>query len=290
MQGLKLTPAQALALLKKAGAPVVEIVTDEAQASADFKEDTVLGEIDKARTPIIRPQIEGEIKEAVTKAANGTMSGTYKSAIARTFKGSGVTRSELDAIDNIDDLLKMVLEKHNSTFSKDSEEMRKTLEEVTTKHAETLKKTTEEWEGKYKAKEQELQDRDIDEVMAGKVKAIPRTGGNELTQAQQLKAFIREQYSLVYDPAKKALALRMKDNPEMPVYANDEKSRFLEVDDVAKTYFGDMGILAKDTRNQNPNDAMKNQQGNNSGEQQNKSSQDAFGHVDASAEVNRLLA
>lgn len=258
MSQIKLTVAQATALLKAAGAPVVEIVTDEAQATPDFKEDAVLAEIDKARLPIIRPQIEGEIKDTIIKTANGQTSGAYKSALYRAFQSAGVTRPELDKYDDLNKMMEDLLSKHNATFSKDTEALREELKTAAAKHNEALAAKDKEWQEKLQESQQKFVERDIDEVLSGVVKQIPRTGGNEMVQARQLKQYLRDQYHIHYDEAKKTIELRDKENKEMPVYANESKSAFLKAEDAAKTFLSDLGVVATDNRHASAQDAMKN--------------------------------
>jgi len=270
---LKLTLAQALELLKAAGAPVAEIVTDEAQATPDFKQDVALSEIDKARMPIIRPQIEAEVKDGIIGSTTGKVAGTFKSALARAFKATGISRNELDNFKSEDEMLAHLVAKHNETFGKDTEALRNQLEDVTATHASTLAAKEQEWHGKVTAAEAKFIDRDIQEQLTAIVKEIPRTGGSEAAQAKQLMSYLRDQYHIHYDQESRKISLRDKTNPEKMVFANAENTRFLEPKEMAQTFLTELGVVAKDTRNQSAQGAMNNNNGNQNNNNENQQQQ-----------------
>lgn len=256
MSQIKLTVAQATALLKAAGAPVVEIVTDEAQATPDFKESAVLAEIDKARMPIIRQQIEQSVKDEVSSSVKGATAGMFKSALVRAFKATGISRNELDKYDDEDKMLEDLLGKYNAKFSQDTEQLRGEIKALTEKQSAVIAEKEKEWQEKVKEAQQKYIERDIDEALSAIVKEIPRTGGNEMVQARQLKQFLRDQFHIHYDEQKRGIELRDKEKNES-LAMNDTKTDWLKVQDVAKSFLSDLGVVATDNRHASAQDAMK---------------------------------
>lgn len=254
----KITSAQALELLKAAGAPVAEIVASDADATADFNTDTALAAIDASRTAIIKAQIEPTMRTEITSAVAGKSAGALRSVIARK---TGIKRSDLEGL-NEEEMIEKALGYYTTTFGKDTEDLRNQMTALTAEHAKTLAAKEEDWGKKLKAAEDKFTERDIDDLLTAIVKTIPRTGGNETLQAQQLKQYIRNQYTLHYDGDKRSVGLREKSNPEAPVF-NDTKTKEKGVDELARKFFEDLGILATDTRHVDPNKRVPGSQQTN---------------------------
>ncbi len=281
MSKLKITTVQALALLSAAGAPPVEIVADEKDASTEFSADAALASIDEARTAVIRPKIEGEIRTEVSKAAAGKSAGTIRSIVKRKF---GLKEADLEGL-NEEQMIEKGLTTRDEKLSKDTEELRKEITDLTEKHAGELSKKEDEWKGKVKDAEDRYTERDIDEYLAAQVKGVPRTGGNELAQARQLKAHLRDTYNIVWNAEKKAVELREKANPEK-LAMNAVGNQLLALGDVTRTFLTDLGVAATDQRHVNPKDAMNNDRGGAADDSRQRSSSavvsdDVKAHLDA---------
>jgi hypothetical protein len=240
----KLTQAQAISLLKAVGVPDVEIVAE----AADFNLDETTRLIDTARRPIIRTQIEDELRDSISRAATGRIAGTFKSALAREF---GVTRDELDQYDSgkEGDMIKALMAKWqaaNPGKDADTEGLRQQLQAAVAAHAAKLAEQKTTYENQLAEANAKFVGRDINDSLAAQIKAIPRTGGDENMQAQMLRAHLEGLYHIEYNPQTKKIELRDKANRER-VVMNEAGTQILSVDQVAKNFLEGLGVAAKDT-------------------------------------------
>lgn len=253
----KLTLEQALSLLKALGAPVVEIVSDPAAASPEFNADEAVRSVDTARKPIIRSQIEDEVRDTIAKSASGRTAGTFKSALAREF---GVTRDELDKFDSgkEGDMVKALMAKWteaNPSKDADAESLRQQMQSLADAHKTALDAQKASYEAKISEVNAKFIGRDIDELLAGHIKAIPRVGGDESAQAKMLRAHLEGLYHLEYNPATKKVELRDKEKHER-IVMNEAGTQILSVDQVAKSFLENLGVAAKDTSKITPTSVM----------------------------------
>lgn len=264
----KLTLEQALSLLKALGAPVAEIVSDPAAASADYNADEAVRSVDTARKPIIRSQVEDEIRDSIAKAATGRTAGTFKSALAREF---GITRDELDKFDSgkEGDMIKMLLAKYAEAHpagegSADADSLRQQMQELVNAHKKALDTQKETYEAQVAAANAKFIGRDVDEALTGHVKAIPRIGGDESMQAKLLRSHLEGLYHIEYNPATKKIELRDKEKHER-IVMNEAGTQILSVDQVAKSFLESMGLAAKDTSKITPTSVMQGAQAQHTG-------------------------
>jgi len=248
---VKLTQAQMIELIK---ALVGDVEVAE-EADKDLSIDGLLSQIDQARKTVYKPQIEEELKAAHDGAFKGRMIGSVKAAINR------VLNLKLDDnFESVEDMLKKALDTHDSKYSTDTESLRKQLKELSDKHGTELSAKEQEWQAKLSESESKFIDRDIDEILMGILKEIPRVGGNEINQAKMVKQYLRENFHLHYDPQTKSVEPRQKDKPENPVY-NQTKTQVRSTKDLVTDWCNDMGLSVKDMRNVPPVNAIAGKTG-----------------------------
>lgn len=261
----KITQKHLLELLKAAGVPAVEVVTDEdydkhvkdkPENEADV--DAMLASIDESRGKILRPDIEKEITESIDKKLQGTMWNSLRSALGREFKSAGITLSDLQDKTKVEDMVKVCLEKYNEKFSQDTDGLRKELTTQQEAWQQEKEKLIAEEEKKRSELHGKFIEKDIDSKMLELVAALPRDPkGNDAIRAKSAKAFLREIAHLHYDEATGTLELRSKDDTNIPYMGTDGKKRAIEPKDALKDYAAAMGWGATDMRHVNPSEAMK---------------------------------
>lgn len=259
---IHLTPEQATEFLQQELGVQVAVVSDPQQATADFSSDELLAEIDTAREPILKAKIGETIEKETRSKIGGTMNGAMRSATLQLLKAKGVqdvSNKDLEALSD-KALLAYAFERLETTFGKGDkvvEDLRKQLSEMSSVHEKELAEKLAEKEAEIQAANQRYMDRDIDLNLLETVNAIPRTGGNPAAQSAALKEHLKSQYALVYNPETKKTELRDKASPEKPVLTA-AGGKIVTLEDAGKTYFDSLGLLAKDTRHINPNEAMEN--------------------------------
>jgi hypothetical protein len=219
------------------------------------------------------------------------MLGTVRSAVARAF---GIQAKDLgDDQAEAEGVIKKALELHNAKFSADTEDLRKQITELSSKHTQTLTEKEKEWQDKLTAAEQRYIDRDIMTAAASILKTIPRTGGDENVQARELVRSLREKYHLHWDDKEKdplkALSLRKLDNKEAPAL-DATGTTVLSVANEAKSWAELMGLSSKDMRHTKPG-GEQNNGGGSGGDGGGNGTAPAFsGSAEVDDEVSRLLA
>lgn len=249
---IKLTQEQALALLRAVGVADAEIVSE----AADFNQDETMRLIDTARKPIIRAQIEDEVRDTISKAATGRLAGTFKSALARAF---GVTRDELDQYTSgkEDEMITALMAKWqaaNPSKDADVQSLRQQIIDLGNTHTAKFAEQKAAFDAQLAAEKARFVGRDINDALAACIKAIPRTGGDEGMQAQMLRAHLDSKYHIEFNPDTKKIELREKDKPERPAM-NETGTQILGVDQAAKAFLEGLGIAAKNMGSVNPRTA-----------------------------------
>ena len=266
---VKATINQLKGFLKVVGVPDVEVVEDE--AASDFDTNTVLAEIDKSRTPIIKSLLEGDIKTEAESAATGRLVGTIATFIANK---TGIPRAEIAHL-SYKDMLQKGFDHLGQNLEGDKATWAKQLEEMATTHQNTLTEKEKEWGEKVKVAEDRYRDRDITEALEVILKDAPFLPSTDRKAAANLlKRELNGSYNLHYDEATKELSLRDKSNPDLPVY-NETKTAVLKPFDKAKDIFTPFGLWQTDTRNINPAEAARNGKQHNSYQPSNTKETDA---------------
>lgn len=247
----KVTAIKLIEFLNNLGVQGVEVVDND--TDVDFNPEEGLKTVDIARRKILEPQIIQEQSEKIKGEIAGKNAGTFRSLLVRNF---GIDRKELDNL-NDEEMLKKALSHHDGKYSKDTEDLRKEIQDMVEKHNGNLSKVKEEYEGKLTEAQQKYIDRDIDEVLLNALKDAPLPkNANRLALAKQFKEELRKDVHIHYDEKTKEIQLRDKSNVEMPVYTDDKKTAFLKPIDKAKDYFSNLGIWETNTSNVNPADAL----------------------------------
>ena len=248
----KLTLEQLKKLAVLAGVPVVEIV--EKEEDSEYNEDELLSEIDKARGEIIKPQIESELKEAAKKSAEGAISGSITSVIARM---TGIPRSELEKMGSNTERLTKALEFYQGKMSKDTEGLRGEIEEMVKTHSlaieaanNKVKEVDSQWKGKYT-------EREINNALTALLKDIPLSENADRARIAKLyKDELIQSYHIHFDEATGKIELRDKTDPEKPVF-NEAKTKQITPLDGIEPFLKPLGLIKTSTAHKNPADEME---------------------------------
>lgn len=249
----KLSIGKALKLLQLLGVPVAELVTDDKDATPDVKDDDVISAVDTSRSAILKPRWEQENKDANDAAFKGRMLGTLKSAIARA---AGIATKDLDGFDSAEEMIKKALGVYDQKFSSDTQELRDKIKEMETAHTDAISAKEKDWQAKLDEANNKYIERDIDTALAKAIKAIPRTGGDEMVQALAYKLAARGKYHLHYNEKTQQVEFRKLDNHEVPVM-NDANTLAIKPEDDMKEWLKSLGLAASDNRHQRPDEAQR---------------------------------
>jgi len=244
---MKINQKEVEKFLKTLGIQDVEVV--EGDSDKDLNTDEWIAQVDASRKSVLEPQIKDGFKTELESGLKARMFGTVKSAFSR----SGIKLTE--DYETIDQMVKDALKGYNDKFSQDTESLREEIAKLVADHATNVSELTNKYEGQIKSEKDRFIDRDVEEIIQGKLKKIPRIGGDEITQAKQAKQWLRENYHVNYDLNDRKIDITDKNNPEKPVY-NESKTKLREVDDLLQEWCDKMGIAAKDTRHQKPEHVM----------------------------------
>jgi hypothetical protein len=261
----KLTQKEAIQLLAAAGVQAVEIVEE----GSDFNLETSLSAIDAERSKIIRPQIETEITDKVKSDLMGRAAGSLRAIIKRNFQ---IDAKELEGL-NDEEMIKKAVEKHDSKFSKDTEQLREELKAKDTVYAQretALKAEKDTLESQWKEK---YFDREIKDAILKDLENSPLPKGvNKPEISELLKKMAKDEVHLVINDKTGEIEPRTKDNIEMPVY-NDTKTSTIKLADITQKNLKKLGLWETDMRNQNPAEAMKKSQQSDYIQPNNKAAQ-----------------
>lgn len=246
----KVTATKLIEFLNNLGVQGVEVVDND--TDVDFDPEEGLKTVDMARRKILEPQIIQEQSEKIKGEIAGKNAGTFRSLLVRNF---GIDRKELDNL-NDEEMLKKALSHHDGKFSKDTEDLRKEIQDMVEKHNGNIAKVREEYEGKLTEAQLRYIDRDIDEAILNEIKDAPLPkGANRVALAKQLKAELRNEAHIEYDETTKGIHLRDRSNKEKKLY-NSNGTAELKIIDKAKDFFSNLGIWETNTSNVNPADAL----------------------------------
>lgn len=246
----KVTATKLIEFLNNLGVQGVEVVDND--TDVDFDPEEGLKTVDIARRKILEPQIIQEQSEKIKGEIAGKNAGTFRSLLVRNF---GIDRKELDNL-NDEEMLKKALSHHDGKFSKDTEDLRKEIQDMVEKHNGNIAKVREEYEGKLTEAQLRYIDRDIDEAILNEIKDAPLPkGANRVALAKQLKAELRNEAHIEYDETTKGIHLRDRSNKEKKLY-NSNGTAELKIIDKAKDFFSNLGIWETNTSNVNPADAL----------------------------------
>lgn len=246
---MKATQEQVIALLAKLGVQNAEIVETEAESDFDISE--AINTVDIARTPIIKQKVEGELTDSITNAKQGELNGMFKKMIAKTF---GVSRSQLDKLDTMDEALEFAKTNYSEQFEGDKAEMDKKYNELLSKFNTEKETITSEWEQKYN----QLQDEHLTakqiEVLHERLKEAPITW-DKMVAAKEMLAHAKSKYDVkieegvvkYYEKGTNRLALNKAGNEELKDL------------DIAREYLEPRNGWAKDTRNEKPSEIQRQQ-------------------------------
>lgn len=237
------------------GVQAVEIV-DDTKSDAEYDLHKTLAVIDENRKAIILPQYESELTEKATKAATGRAAGVMVNTMLNKFGATGITRKELEEKAKIEEQLELCLEKHNATFSKDSEALRAEL----MAQADGFNKTLQDKETSYKqqldAKDAEYTRRDMVEYLASHIGKKSNHDGDNIARAAGLLSDIEQKAHPHWDRENRKLSFRDKNNKEVPLL-NETKTKEIDVDFYEEDYAQRLGYRMKDARSLNPRDEME---------------------------------
>jgi hypothetical protein len=247
---MKLTQQQLIDLLQAAG--LKDAVLVENDTDADFALDTALQTIDAARTPLIRPKIEEEVKRAMAGLAGGKL----ESLLANL---TGISRSAFKNIEHDADKGRLALEHYAKKFSQDTEGLRNEMSELVNTHNATIERLQADHAATLKAANDKYTERDIIEHIADELKSAPLPkGSNLLMIARDVYGHIKNEAQVVWDDKARKAGFRTLDNPEVPVYLNEAKSQFKGVLDYAAEKYKPMGeaFWQRDMRTTNAEQEM----------------------------------
>ncbi|WP_346318182.1 hypothetical protein [Chitinophaga sp. YIM B06452] len=243
---IKLSPTQALTLIKQLGVDA-ELVAEE-QAEKDLKFDDAITAVDESRSRIFKPGIETALKAQLTTQLAGQFGGALRATLRRLSNGQLKTSDLQDLKDDeaIQKFLDIMVSSKDSSLDDIRAQMKKNGEDWEKEKAGLLAQEKQ----KYDTLVSSIRERDADAIYERIVSEIPRTGGNAKVQAQALKAYVRSLYKDHYDDNKKDIELRDLSNPEKPALKGNLA---VVLKDVGTEWAKESGILKNDNRTEDPN-------------------------------------
>lgn len=244
---MKVTQSQLLELLAKLGVQNAEIV--ETETDSEFDMSATLNTVDATRTPIIKQKVEGELTDSITTAKQGELNGMFKKMLAKTF---GVSRSQLDKFDTMDEAVEFAKNTYSEQFEGDKSEMEKKYNELVANFNTEKEKVVTEWQTKYN----QLQDEHLTakqiEVLHERLKEAPITW-DKMVAAKEMLSYAKGKYDVkiedgvvkYYEKGTNRLALNKAGNEE------------LKDVDIAREYLEPRNGWAKDTRHEKPSEIQK---------------------------------
>src|SRR5690606_18646944 len=135
----------------------------------------------------------------------------------------------------------------NANKGKDTEELRKQINDTVEKHNAEIENLKKEYDKKLIASEARLSDYKVSDFLATKViPKIPLVDGDMKIRTSLLKSALAERFNLVMND-KNELELRDKDNIEKPVI-DTEKNAIYQPEQFASEFFTGLGIVKTDNR------------------------------------------
>ncbi len=276
---MKFTQAQLIEAVKAVGVPVVEVVEE----GSDYTADSFLTAVDTAREPVVKQKVLPDMEAEALRKISGLVGDKLVAALS---KATGKPRSEFKDIATDEEKIKFALDSFQEKYGKDTEGLREELATAVSKHNETLEKTKADHEVALKASNDKYIARDIQSYIAGTVlKDAPFPDGVDRNiLAADLMRHLQEKYNLNYDEATKAVQLFKKDNPAAPAM-NATGTNFVNPLDEAKEFFTPRGQWQTDMRRKNPGDAM-----NGKGEEYQQQNNNQPQNTDPKSQYDTALA
>lgn len=229
---------QAKELLSNLGINVQVVESKEDVADVDVS--ALTEEAEKSIVEQHRSSIENEVRESVISTEAAKLGKMEMNHISKTF---GIPRKEL-ADKSFEEMLAMVKEMKDKDVTEESNNFEQRLLEIQAEHEKELSEKDNEIETANK----KYIDRDINTSLYGVIETLPRVGGKSDTQARQLKGWLQDKgYELAFDEEKNSLKI-MKDGKA----ATDKGGKELNIDNLAKEWGSEVGVLAKDTSHLSP--------------------------------------
>lgn len=254
---MKLTAAQAQELVRKLGVADAEIVADDA-ADAGFDLDSAIQAIDESRIAFHRPSIEQDVRAAADSAASGKLGGILRRSIA---KRTGLSPSELEKIDKLDDVIEHALGKYKENLSGDTKTMQEAIERERAEWQEKEQQLVSEWEGKVKSERDRYYSREIGNTILSSLKDAPiLAGADRNAVAGMIQERLGKDYLVEYDEATKNIKVIDKAT-NLPA-KNKAGTGAFDPLEYARGVVEPLGLWQKDMRNQSPMAAL-DQHGNN---------------------------
>ncbi len=243
---MKGTQEQILSLLTAVVAGGVEIVDKE--EDSDFDLQTALSNVHSNVETILRPTLESELSDKITKDIAGRSGGTLRTALSQV---TGIDKNLLKDLKD-SDAIKLAMEHYGKSIGADKEDVLKMIEQ-----ANSAK--DQEWGEKYTAIEKEANnwknkfiDRDTLEWLDKELEKAPipkKEGIDRKVIVKDLLRELKDNYNIDYDIEKKVGNLFMKDKPTIPANVDNVP---VKVIDLAKNFLAPRGLWETDMRNQPP--------------------------------------
>lgn len=244
---MKATESQLIELLAKVGVQDVEIV--EKEEDSDFDASASLTAIDTARTPIIKQKIEGELTDSITTAKQGELNGMFKKMLAKTF---GVSRSQLDKFDSMDEAVEYAKTSYAEQFDGDRAEMEKKYNTLLERHNEEKQKIENEWKTKYTQLEEEQLTAKQVEYIHSQLKDKPITW-DRMIAAREILNHAKSKYDVKLEDGKIKYYEKGKNIAALNAAGNEA----INDNDIFREYLEPRNGWAKDTRHETPKELPK---------------------------------
>lgn len=254
---MKVTQSQLIELVQiAAGVQNVEVVEDESQS--DYNQDTALQAIDSNREGIIRPRIEGTLRETIEKEVGGIHGGKLETWLT---KNTGISRAAMK--DKSDEEKVALAVKHlTSQLDGDKQATQAKIDEILAEHNQQLESIKGDYESKLTAANQKYISREIRDYMKAELKDFPfKSDVDRDVAVEDLHNALMSKYDLNFDEANKAVKLFTKDKPGIEAL-NAAQTNKITIKDEATAYFTPRGQIAKDMREERAVDHL-NRQGQN---------------------------
>lgn len=247
---MKLTQEQAIALLKKVGVQDAEIV--ETEDLSDFDQSAALTAIDESRKPIISQKLDGESREEIKSQVMGELVGRIHGQLSKTF---GASRSQLDKTEKLEDAISLAKAHYSSQFDGEKAEMDKKYNELVQQYNADKENLSKDWESKYNTLKNTVDEKEMVEIMLGKLKDAPITWDKTLA-AKEVLSHAKSKYDLAikdgdivyYEKGSERVAL------------NEAKNEHVKHMDIAKEHLSARNGWATDNRAATPKGVGQNQQ------------------------------
>src|SRR5690606_1002984 len=194
---MKLTKEQIQTLFTELGiAQAVEIVATAEEAEKEFNVSTILKPYIDSKKPVFQAEFEETILPAKISAAAGEFGGKLNGFI-RKASDNQIPLADLEKLTDQEKINKLV-ELLNANKGKDTEELRKQINDTVEKHNAEIENLKKEYDKKLIASEARLSDYKVSDFLATKViPKIPLVDGDMKIRTSLLKSALAERFNLV---------------------------------------------------------------------------------------------